>query len=329
MCRSAPIHPFNLLLLVSLGCGPQVGDPSGGSTGEGPGSGGPGSGDPMPATGSPATSASTTGSADTTTDDGATFGGPDDDDPPPPIDDDGDSFITIPDVYCAPPLPPGSKASVGLQCDLFAQDCPAGSKCSPAALCDATSWNGAICSPLDPNPAQAGDPCTMHDSVTSGHDDCDIGLMCAFVDPDTLQGTCVPHCTGSEDNAICEADTEVCTFGVLTLCLPGCNPLLDDCELGTCVPAGDAFACFFDGSADAPGEPCEYVEDCAPGSVCTWAETTGDCGEDADACCASLCDLNAADPSAACLPGQTCTPWYRDGEAMPPLDAVGVCAIGA
>jgi hypothetical protein len=317
-----------LVLAGALACGPQVGIPSGGSTGEGPST----DGDVPPAgqasaTGSSATGApTTTGSADVTTDDGTSFGGPDDGDDDPPADEGWVDFIMPPDVTCAPPLPPGSKASVGLQCDLYAQDCPAGEKCSPAALCDATTWNGTICSPLDPDPAQAGDPCTVQDSPTSGHDDCDIGLMCAFVDPQTLEGTCVPHCTGSEANPICEADTEVCTFGTLTLCLPNCNPLVDDCELGTCVPAGGEFGCFWGSGTNAPGEPCDYVEDCVAGAVCV-SGLADECGDGRIDCCASFCDLNAADPNAACLPGQTCTPWYRDGGATPPLDAVGVCGV--
>jgi hypothetical protein len=327
----APILPCLAVLAAGSACGPQVVEPpSSGSTGQDTSTEGPSPGSSPGASAAMTGSAATSGEPDGTSEDGATFGGPGDDGPNTegPSADEGDMFISPPDVYCAPPLPPGSKASTASSCDLFAQDCPAGSKCSPAALCDASVWNSTACTPLDPNPAQVGEPCTVQDIITSGIDDCDIGLMCAFVDPDALEGTCVPLCTGSEGNPICESDTEVCTFAydVMALCLDACNPLLDDCDVGTCVPAGDAFACFMDGGASMPGEPCQQLDDCAPQAVCGFPEMTGECGMPGS-CCTSLCDLNAADPNAECLPGQACAPWYRPGTVMPPLDAVGVCTI--
>lgn len=238
-----------LACVLAAACGPQVLGPSAGSTGDGSGTtgrdvSGDGPGATAAMTGAAATGApTTTGDPIDTTGGAATFGGPGTDGN---LDDsDGGDFISPPDVYCAPPS--GARGSVIFTCDLFAQDCPRGSKCMPAALCDATVWNSTACTPLDPNPGQQGDPCTVQYAVTSGIDDCDIGQMCAFVDPDSLQGVCTPMCTGSEDSPICELDTEICAFaydGVISVCLQSCDPLLDDCAPGTCVPARDAFACF-------------------------------------------------------------------------------------
>src|SRR5688572_12034982 len=59
------------------------------------------------------------------------------------------------------------------QCDLFAQDCPAGERCVPWS-CDGTpNWNGTRCSPVADEPAGVGEPCTMQDSPWSGLDDCE------------------------------------------------------------------------------------------------------------------------------------------------------------
>jgi hypothetical protein len=238
-----------------------------------------------------------------------------DESPLPPIDD-GWDFIDTPDGGC-----------LCSECDLFAQDCALGDKCMPWANDGGPYWNATRCSPVARKPGQLGAPCMVEGSEVSGIDDCDVGLMCLYVDPDTLQGTCVSMCTGNADAPICDEGLAcgIDNDGTIVLCLPSCNPLLDDCDPGTCIPVDDDFVCFADGPAALPGEACGLPVDCAPGSTCLPAGTTGDCGVGNMHCCASFCDLSAPDPNATCLPGQTCTPWYRPGTVMPPLDAIGAC----
>jgi hypothetical protein len=275
-------------------------------------------------TGNASTGATSTGSTGAASSDDATFGA---------ADESGGDFILTPDGggICGEGLPPGTLAHCG-ECDPFDTDaswCGDGYKCTPWANDGGPHWNATRCSPIDPDPAQLGEPCTMMESEASGFDDCDLGLMCLYVDPATLEGTCVAMCQGSQLEPSCPDET-TCAIdndGVIVLCLPPCDPLTDDCELGTCIPVQDDFVCFADGTAAAPGEPCERPVDCTAGSTCLPEDTTGSCGEDTAACCTSYCDLNAPDPSAACRPGQTCAPWHRPGTVMPPLDAIGVCTL--
>ena len=65
---------------------------------------------------------------------------------------------------------------VNIECDIWAQDCPDGEKCMPWANDGGNSWNATRCSPLDPNPGQPGDACTVEGCGVSGIDNCDIGL---------------------------------------------------------------------------------------------------------------------------------------------------------
>jgi hypothetical protein len=63
--------------------------------------------------------------------------------------------------------------------------------------------------------------------------------MCWDVKPDTMKGTCVAQCTGSEAAPMCDADSScfVSNDGVLNLCLPLCDPLAQDCpNENLCIP---------------------------------------------------------------------------------------------
>lgn len=329
-------RPFSTLLAFALACGPQVPiDDAGGSSGDptgGPGETGGGASQTSAASttgGMPGTTVgtvTTVGPGDTTLGGtGATIGDED-------AGDIGGDFITIPDGggVCGPRPPDGTLAHGGC-CDVWAQDCASDSKCVPWANDGGTAWNSTRCVPIDGSPAQVGDPCSVDDHPFSGFDDCDLGLMCAFVDPDTLDGVCVPNCTGSPQDPVCEVAGDTCFIaydGPVALCVPQCDPLVDDCALGACVPSDDTFGCFIESDTIAPGEPCEHPGDCAPGAACVPEDTAGPCGGDTMNCCASVCDLSQVDPDAACLPGQTCTPWYRPGTVMPPQDAIGICTAG-
>jgi hypothetical protein len=228
--------------------------------------------------------------------------------------------------------PDGGGASV--ECDLWAQDCPRDEKCMPWSNDGSSAWNAARCSTLDPDPAQPGDVCAVEGSGVSGIDNCDLGAMCWDVDPETNQGVCVPFCMGSEANPICEDPSTTCTIandGVLILCLPVCDPLLQDCTDGqACYPIDDTFVCAPDtgGEMGAFGEACGFINVCDPGLFCSNPDLVPGCNS--NGCCSAFCDLANPDASATCPGaggGQECTPWFAEGMAPPGLENIGGCAI--
>jgi hypothetical protein len=216
-----------------------------------------------------------------------------------------------------------------MPCDTYAQDCPRGQKCMPWANDGGPSWNDTTCRPVAPRPRGVGEPCTAEGGPTSGHDDCDIGLMCWGVDPDTNTGECIELCSCSSAQPICTTPDTFCSVGnngVVPVCIAPCNPLdVGSCGAGRlCVPREEWFVCAPDGSGDegGAGEPCQFVNVCAPGHVCADAAGVPGC-TDAVGCCTALC---AVGDDAPCLPGQGCTAWYARGTAPDGcLGTVGVC----
>ncbi|MBL8946957.1 MAG: hypothetical protein JNK45_27545 [Myxococcales bacterium] len=233
----------------------------------------------------------------------------------------GHLFIMVPDGG------PCFTHCVDIQCDLWSQDCPDGSKCAPWADDGGDQWNASECIDLDPTPAQPGEPCTIAGAPASGDDDCDISALCWDVDPGTGLGTCVPFCGGSEANPMCEGDTScwIANDGVLILCLPTCDPLAPTCGDGSsCVANGDAFFCLpSERVAQAYDAACEEWLGCGTGLVCAGAGSTPNCDA---SCCTALCDLATPmcpDQDA----GQSCVPYFAAGTEPPGLENVGVCLV--
>jgi hypothetical protein len=323
------VAPRSLLLAV-LGlcaCGPQIAlDPDGGSTGASEGGTTPWEsstsvGPP------PATTGVTTGMGPTTApppDTAESVGDAEESDSA-----DGGSFIIHGDFGCLGQPPPGTALHCSLECDPFLQDCQDGEKCMPWANDGGHSWNAFRCSPVVDDPAQAGEPCVAEGGGTSGVDDCDLGLMCFWVDTGTNAGTCVPLCAGSPENPICPGDSwcALSSGSALAVCLDTCDPLADECAQGRCLPSNDAFACHGIDPGDTPvGDACDFPQECSAGSTCVEQSITGDC-LGSTGCCTSYCDLTGPTPDAACLPGQVCTPWWTPGEAPEPWAHVGVCTL--
>jgi len=215
------------------------------------------------------------------------------------------------------------------ECDIWTQDCARGEKCMPWANDGGMSWNGTRCSPVAEEPGLPEDPCVVEGNAFSGIDSCELGAMCWDVDPETNQGVCVAMCIGSPRDPACEDETITCLMGsdgVLALCIPGCDPLAQDCPEGeACYVFGDQFVCEVDasGRAGAPGDPCEFINACDPGALCAPTEFVPDCME--LGCCTSFCTVG--EPMPACLPGQICAPYFPEGLAPPGLEEVGLCAL--
>lgn len=219
-------------------------------------------------------------------------------------------------------------------CSLWAQDCDDGEKCMPWANDGGNAWNDSRCTSLDAAPGQPGDPCMVEGSGVSGFDTCDVGSMCWNVDEENA-GTCIALCSGSPEAGLCDNPTTSCSIfneGFLPLCLPSCDPLLQNCAPGeACYPAQDAFSCAPDASGPelgGYGAPCEFLNACDPGLLCADAGAVPGC--DASGCCTDFCDISAAQPAADCggvSGGQDCVSAFPEGQVLPGYEDVGFCAI--
>lgn len=210
------------------------------------------------------------------------------------------------------------------ECSIWLEDCPPGEKCMPYANDGGGAWNAQGCFPIAPDPAGPGEPCTVTNSGVSGIDDCEPHAMCWGVDHETLEGTCVAMCIGNESFPTCAEADHVCTIssgGELALCLPTCDPLLQDCDVGEgCYPTGDAYTCVPDASGKGGGsfESCKFTNACDPGFVCSSAPV---CGAQLG-CCVPFCSVSEPD----CPAGTTCVPGLEPGTAPIGAEDVGVCA---
>ena len=211
-------------------------------------------------------------------------------------------FITDPDG-----------GGVSIECSVWDQDCAEGEKCSAWANDGGSSWNATRCVPLDPNPAQPGDPCTVEGSGVSGIDTCDVSSMCWDVDPEMNVGTCVAFCTGSENAPVCDDPTTSCSIandGTLILCLPTCDPLTQNCAEGqACYPIDNSFVCAPDASGEDQGadnDPCEFLNACDMGNICVNPAIVQGCPAGAGGCCQNVCDLTADPGDQGCDTMETC-----------------------
>lgn len=310
-----------LTLACVFGCGPLITTPSEGET-EGTSAGGEG-----PMTGVPDT---TTGATTGFTTTGPSTSPPTTTVPPPTTvgtttdpDSSGDDVITECGFICDFDVPEA------IECSIWDQDCPKGEKCMPWANDGGNSWNATKCTPLADDPGAPGDPCSVEGSGVSGIDDCDIASMCFYVDPKTNEGTCIAFCVGSENNPFCTEECAECSLsgdGVLTLCLPTCDPIAQDCGEGqACYASSEGFTCAPDasGRSGAPGDPCEFLNVCDQGTMCASQDAIPGC--EGTGCCTPFCIVGDDTPCAA-IPGTVCGPLFEDpppGECFP--TNVGVC----
>lgn len=241
---------------------------------------------------STSTSTSTTTTSSTTSDD-----------PLPPMDECDCGFISASDV----PI---------LECDLAAQDCERGMKCTIYIDLNVDEWMGSMCVSVVPEPVSLGGICTVEEHFGSGFDDCEEGAMCFYVDPETLQGTCVGFCRGPnppwmftcyEDGTTCRRDPIF--GGPELLCLPECDPLAQDCPAnqGCYALTVDGWFCepTFGGSTAEPGDFCDDDTDCVPGSICSGSGSLAAC--ETSGCCTPICEI-AMDEQCPNYPAELCRP---------------------
>jgi hypothetical protein len=297
------------LSMATVGCGPVVAEPDAAESGTSVDTSGP-------VTSSTSTESTTTASTSTTNTTSTSSS-------PSTIGDESEaSTAAWPGLPDAGPL---------YHCDVWEQNCPAGQKCLAFGWDAESIWDATRCWPVADAPRQLGDPCTVEESSFSGIDDCDFGLMCFFVAPDALTGTCVQQCGGSSSDPTCAPPDTACLIAndaPLALCLPTCDPLDQACgENAACILWDPEPVCMqVGGDGGAYGDACEYTNGCDAGLLCVASEYSVDC--DAGGCCAPFCDLSVEAPDLAC-------PQYESGERCIALIEdprsehadVGVCGL--
>ena len=186
------------------------------------------------------------------------------------------------------------------ECDVFAQDCPVGEKCTydmshqpPATVCASVTGD-----------KPPGDDC-LSDGM--GHDDCDASSMCYEQDVlGFIVGTCVSFCTGSPAAPDCpalnhEGDwlphecslhwTDGWSAG-LAVCASDCDMVAHDCpNEEKCVPIFeyDDSHCVPVLGQVPPGGGCtvrseQGLDDCDASSTCVGANEDGTGGT-----CVAMC----------------------------------------
>jgi len=217
------------------------------------------------------------------------------------------------------------------ECDVWAQNCPPGDKCTAWAEGGGGAWNATKCVKVTGDGAP-GEPCTVVDSGVSGIDDCAFGAMCWDVDLNH-HGTCIALCTGTIDAPKCLPGFHCPIFsdGVLNLCFANCDPLLQDCpgdDLCIPDPGGTNFSCVIDASGDLgqTNDSCEFANACDKGLNCSNTATASSaCERGSTGCCQPFCKF----PNSPCPnPDQQCLQFFDPMQPIPPgYESVGICAI--
>jgi hypothetical protein len=226
-----------------------------------------------------------------------------------------ESFLIENDVY------------VPVECDPFVQDCPEGEKCVPYSA-NGEWYDANRCVPVLGDQAP-GEDCTWT-GIIEAIDDCDATSICWNTElvGDQYVGTCVAQCTGSAENPLCENGSN-CTLsgdGPLALCLPTCDPLVQDCDEGYgCYWGNFDFNCITASQNIPTGEPCGFVNDCTPGHLCVDAAALPSCA--GASCCTSYCNLPDGDAGCVAQPGTACVSFFEEGTAPEGLEHVGVCLV--
>jgi hypothetical protein len=209
-------------------------------------------------------------------------------------------------------------------------ECDEGQKCSYVVDPELGPTNA--CVPLM-GEGEAGEPCEQ----VGESDTCAALHICWATGPDGVAGTCVAYCNLS---LACDEPGEICSVsdqGLLTLCLPKCDPLLQDCPEGWGCYADDyqRWACDRDqsGPGGAHGELCSCLNCCDPGLVClSGGRVDGEgCGEEGvvAGCCAAVCSLEAPVPPEEACPSEAerCEPFYDSDAVLMGYEKVGICEL--
>jgi hypothetical protein len=211
-------------------------------------------------------------------------------------------------------------------CDPYVQACPEGQKCTYVASDGGNFWDATKCVDVT-GMHKPGDECTTEG--TNGTDSCIKGAVC-LIDQDGV-GTCFAMCSGSFVAPTCD-EMSVCAMndGLVQICVPICNPLLQDCDPAeACHLIGGEYHCAPDNSGDPGGkanDSCLRFDNCDKGLMCGDAAFVGMACADSLSCCTPFCKF----PDGPCPnPDQQCVQVFNPME-LPPEDPrldIGVCGV--
>lgn len=220
-------------------------------------------------------------------------------------------------------------------CDVWDPRCPSGCKCTAYASPGERVWDANGCFPIDPEPRGRGESCLMVGSFASGLDNCEQGAICLGPDPEVLEGECVEFCTGGSGFGECSDPLEACVVfndGVLPVCMPICDPRLQDCDegLGCYGSQTGGTVCLLPdppppGGEAGYGAECGSVTSCEPGLQCMAGDNVPDCT--GTNCCTPWCDTSAPNTCPDADRNQACVPYWEPGEAPPGFEELGLCLI--
>ncbi len=159
-----------------------------------------------------------------------------------------------------------------------------------SASASGSGGSGTSCHLLGASGCGAGQRCTIVDANTGAtgcvaqaakplgpYDSCDTDTRCpASTWCDGRTGVCMPFCQSAAD---CHQNDCVAAYDVSQKTVPGgVSVCVADCDPVSAAPCGHGATCSYDptvGSMDcfsspelAVGDPCMYLNDCGPGSVC-------------------------------------------------------------
>jgi len=219
----------------------------------------------------------------------------------------------------------------GGECDPKAQDCGEGQKCTAYGKVSGDEWNANKCVDVTGD-GVAGDPCTVEPpDKFSGIDNCAEGFICLNTDDEGKDGSCVSFCSMDDacpnnpgGKGLCLPDTNE---GFLPICLPNCDPLLQDCPSGQGCYGDlslDFFICFIPDPMPGNGaenESCAFTNACLEGLSCEAGAVLDGCME--EACCTPFCPLDG--DGSECTAPEECIAYFP--EPVAGAENVGICVL--
>jgi hypothetical protein len=211
-------------------------------------------------------------------------------------------------------------------CDIYAQDCAAGEKCTYYLADGQLGIEFATrCTTVAPAPRASGEPCST-DGLYTGNDDCDADTFCVGMQPDFYYGTCTERARCGE---LCETDgTTQIRSPVPAFCGYFCDPFLAEAACPTgfqCQPppgsfndynVSDYWLCLPDLTWLSAEGGCEGG--CKSGEICFMPDLARVEPQE----CIPLCSTDG-DP--ACPAGDVCVGWDAVGTPSCTQEALGRC----